>query len=677
MYTAGNIDYHAEGETGPMAVEIPFTGRFRLDYGGAPSEDWLARWAASSTGPVTDAHAASGHDIWTQPDGGLCIDCEWTAYTSYSAIDWMVRFTNQATVSSPVLSNIQACAITLPASRETSCRVHTAQGSLCRRDDFAPVCHPLNPTEEEPQAPSVTAERPLVLQSQGGRSSCGALPFLNIDLCDRGVIAAIGWTGDWRVSIWRDDAGSVHMHAGMQRTALRLLPGESVRSPRILLLPWEGDRTEAHNTLRRLLLAHYSPARTGRHHPLPVSLAVWGENEVSRQLAKLSWLREHHVPVDNFWIDAGWHGDAEYHPGANVFNSGWGAQVGNWWPNRTIYPHGLAPVGDAARAADMDFTLWMEPERVYDGTQFTREHPDWLIGPIGGNYLFRLGDPDARAALTDWISTLIAESGVTIYRQDFNMDPAPFWQAADAPDRIGISEIRHIEGLYAFWDSLRERHPGLIIDNCSSGGRRLDLETASRSIPLWRSDYQCFPGYDPAGMQGQTYGLSPWLPLSAGACDHQDVYTLRSAYSPGVTLCTRVNPSNDPEGFLTPAETYDPQWLEAYLHEFGLVAPLSLGDFYPLTGYSLADDVWMGWQWHRPDKDAGAVLLFRRQRCPYPTMELHLHGLSADALYRFENMDSHAVTRLTGAAARDGQLTVTLPDPPQSALLLYRRERSA
>ena len=69
--------------------------------------------------------------------------------------------------------------------------------------------------------------------------------------------------------------------------------------------------------------------------------------------------------------------------------------------------------------------------------------------------------------LTDHLSNLIRDGRIGCYRQDFNMDPRPFWDAADAPDRVGISEIRHITGLYAMWDELLARHPGLLIDNCS------------------------------------------------------------------------------------------------------------------------------------------------------------------------------------------------------------------
>jgi alpha-galactosidase len=49
--------------------------------------------------------------------------------------------------------------------------------------------------------------------------------------------------------------------------------------------------------------------------------------------------------------------------------------------------------------------------------------------------------------------------------------------------------MKHIEGLYNFWDNLLARNPGPLIDNCASGGRRIDLETIGRSVPLWRTDY--------------------------------------------------------------------------------------------------------------------------------------------------------------------------------------------
>ena len=56
-------------------------------------------------------------------------------------------------------------------------------------------------------------------------------------------------------------------------------------------------------------------------------------------------------------------------------------------------------------------------------------------------------------------------------------------------ERQGIAEIKYINGLYATLDELLDRFPGLVIDNCASGGRRLDYEMCRRSVPLFRTDY--------------------------------------------------------------------------------------------------------------------------------------------------------------------------------------------
>jgi alpha-galactosidase len=89
------------------------------------------------------------------------------------------------------------------------------------------------------------------------------------------------------------------------------------------------------------------------------------------------------------------------------------------------------------------------------------------------------------------------------------MEPLTYWRSADAPARQGITELRHVTGYLAYWDELRRRHPDMLIDSCASGGRRNDLETMRRAVPLWRSDY----AYEATGHQCMMYGLSLWLPL--------------------------------------------------------------------------------------------------------------------------------------------------------------------
>ena len=237
-----------------------------------------------------------------------------------------------------------------------------------------------------------------------------------------------------------------------------------------------------------------------------------------------------------FWMDAGWFtGCGE-----------WWFNAGNWTVEANRFPNGLKPVSDAVHQAGARFLLWFEPERVVAGTLFDRLKPEFLIkipdtvkNPqigsfVNGMYLFNLGDPKACRWLTDYISNLIRDNGVDVYRQDMNFDPMPYWNYIDKPDRIGISEIRYITGLYDYWDGLLRNFPNLIIDNCAGGGRRLDLETVSRSSPLWTTDYE--PG-EPNGYQSHTYGLNLYLPLHGTCCTVPTKYALRSAMSSALARC--------------------------------------------------------------------------------------------------------------------------------------------
>ncbi len=606
------------------------------------------------------------------PELGLSVEYEVIEPAGFAAVEWVVHLSAAGTQDTPILSDILALDARFALPRQHGCTVHWSRGSECRIDDFEPQCAPLNPTAHGPQEAWRGAGNPLVLESKSGRSSCGTLPFFNLVTDDGwGVIVAVGWTGDWRVRLWRDDDGSLRVTAGLKRTHLRLHPGERIRTPRMAVLCYEGDRERGQNQLRRLLLAHHNPLHRTGDSVAPISLATWGENQAERQLGKIAWLTEQQIAVDNYWIDAGWHGDAPYQSNSTVFNSVWWREVGNWWPNPLTYPDGLAPIGEAAAAAGQRFTLWFEPERIHTEGRLAHEHADWLLGPIGSNYLLDLGRPEVRQAITELISKLLSDGRVTCYRQDFNTDPAPFWEAADAPDRVGMTEIRHIEGLYAFWDALLDRHPGLLIDNCSSGGRRIDLETVSRSIPLWRSDFQCFPEYDPIGLQCQTYGLAPWVPLSTGSCDRPDDYLLLSATGVGLVFCTPPNPTGEPEGFLTPWQAFGADWLRHAAAVCERLRPYYLGDLYPLLAFSLAADALAAWQWHRPETGGGLLQVFRRPECPANGLDLRLRALDPAQTYRFTNVIDGTSFEASGAAAGDAGLPLTFTARPQALAWVY------
>ena len=632
--------------------------------GGTPFRDLVATRKVERSERSLDANQTARTISYTDPASGLEVRYEAVTFADFPVIEWVLYFRNPGTLDSPIIEDVLPLDLGFPLTRDRAARVHHANGSECRLDDFQPHVTSLGPNEHDPQGAWLGEGNPLRVESKGGRSSCGALPFFNLEMAGGGAMLAVGWTGDWGASFYRTDT-EVRARAGMKRTHFKLLPGEEVRSPRIMVMFYEGEARRGHNLLRQFILAHHTPTVNGAPAKPPVANATWGGNYAEKHIEHGLWWKQNNLPLDYLWIDAGWFGEDEAKVGATVFNSGWGRFVGDWKPNSGYFPEGLKPVSDALKDAGLGLLLWLEPERVYKETTWTREHPEFLLGPIGDNSLFNLGNPEARQFLTDSLGALIAENDIGCYRQDFNMDPRPFWDAADTPDRLGISEMKHIAGMYRMWDELRERFPNLLIDNCSSGGRRIDLESISRSMPLWRSDVQCWPNFGATAMQGQTHGLGMWVPFSTGACDREDTYVFRSALGPGMVLIMY-------EFEQDVAKHFNVDWMRVRLAELNTVRPYFEGDFYPLLSYSLVDDAWAAWQFDRPDTRNGAVIALRRPASPFHAMRPTLHALKPEATYEFQNVDTGEIARTTGAEAMETGLEISIGEKPGSALWMYK-----
>jgi len=266
------------------------------------------------------------------------------------------------------------------------------------------------------------------------------------------------------------------------------------------------------------------------------------------------------------------------------------------------------------------------------------------------------------------VSSLVRENGLDCYREDFNMDPGPYWDANEDAGRKGWLEIRFVEGLYAFWDELRRRHPHLLIDNCASGGRRLELETISRSVALWRTDYNCFPHTRAEASQVHTAGLQLWLPLNSTSpvAKPGDTYQVRSAYSAGLILSLNEFGVSDLK-----APDFDGEWFRRRLSEFRRLRPYFQGDFYLLTPCVFDLDSWLVYQLILPEKQEGALLAFRRPESPMAAGRFQLRGLEASGTYGFEDADGGKLLQGRGQELMEHGLALAIDNPRSSRLLFY------
>jgi alpha-galactosidase len=635
---------------------------FSFTYAGNRSTEFLKTWAFKRESRVIDDWRTEHLLTYTEPGGAISLRCVAVEYRDFPTIEWTLRFKNSGTKNSGILAEIHAMDLAMerfpwPTSETAEFHLHHQTGSPCKPNDYEPFVtrlEPKQPVGHVANVPGTMTSSSVRFAPPAGRPTDSVLPYFNVEMpSSEGVIAVVGWPGQWAASFDRDAAAGLRIRAGQEKTHLVLQPGEEIRTPLIVLQFWKGDRIHSQNVWRRWMLAHNLP-RPGGKLP-PVQMAACSSHQFGEMIhantANQKFFVDRYVEeklgLDYWWMDAGWY----------VNQSGW-PNTGTWEVDTKRFPGGLRVISDHSRAKGVKTIVWFEPERVTPGTWLTQNHPEWILGGAGGG-LLNLGNPDARKWLTDHVDKLLTEQGIDLYRQDFNIDPLGFWRKNDPPDRQGITEIRHVEGYLAYWDELRRRHPNMLIDSCASGGRRNDLETLRRAVPLLRSDYII----EPVGNQGHTYGIAFWMPYYGTGTGAVDPYMLRSVLCPHFTACFDMR-----------RKDLDFALLRRVLGQWRKFAPNYFGDYYPLTPYSLDKSAWIAWQFDRPDAGEGMIQAFRRTESVYESIRVRLRGLDPEARYELTNLVAAGSTKTTGRELMEKGLAIAITDQPGSALIVYRKQ---
>jgi len=622
---------------------------FSFTYGGRSSAELLPTWKEERSERALDDRRLERVVTYTDPETGLVLRCVAIEYADFPVVEWTLYAKNTGDADTPILEDLQALDWTVerwgfPPAPGCEYRLHHFTGTPCTPEDYEPHVTELGPGASQ----RITAA--------GGRPTNTDLCYFSLEQpSSEGTIIGLGWPGQWAASFERDDGAGLRVRAGQELLHTTLHPGEEIRSPLVALLFWKGDWIRGQNLWRRWMVEHSLP-RPGGKLPIPQMAACsshqFGEminaNETNQKLF-VDRYTEEGVKLDYWWMDAGWYPNT----------SGW-PNTGTWEVDTGRFPNGLRAISDHAHGKGIRVIVWFEPERVTPGTWLYEQHPEWLLGRDGEQKLLNLGHPEARQWLTDHVDRVLTDQGIDLYRQDFNMDPLGYWRANDAEDRQGITEIRHCEGYLAYWDELRRRHPNMLIDSCASGGRRNDLETLRRAVPLLRSDYLL----EPISQQCHTYGIAFWYPFWGTGVNSSDPYHFRSVMCPHITGCYDVRRTDI--DYASVRRLVD-QWREVAPH-------LLLGDYYPLTSYSLAPDVWMGWQFDRPETGQGLVQVFRRADSIYEKARLPLRGLDPGATYRLHDLDRGELGEMSGRELMGGGVPVEITDRPGSLLVVYARQ---
>ena len=325
----------------------------------------------------------------------------------------------------------------------------------------------------------------------------------------------LAWSGSFQFAFENAD-GTLRALCGMNPydSTYRLPPGQTLRTP-AMTWAWsdagKGDASRhVHRWARRHVLRHGAATR-------PVLLNNWEATGFKFDEAKLVALFDgaKAVGAETFLLDDGWFGNA--HP-RNADNAG----LGDWQPNATKLPHGIAYLADQAERRGVRFGIWVEPEMVNPKSDLFEHHPDWVVRQPGrkldlsrNQLVLDLTRPAVRDFVFHTVDDLLrANPGVTYVKWDCNryitQPGSPYLPPADQQN-LWVDYVTH---LYDVMARVSAGHPAVQMMACSGGGGWVDYGVLRYFDSFWPSD-----NTDPVARVRIQYGYSHLFPAAA-MCDH-------------------------------------------------------------------------------------------------------------------------------------------------------------
>ncbi|NLG12941.1 MAG: alpha-galactosidase [Lentisphaerae bacterium] len=614
------------------------------------------------------------------PDGKLALNLQVVVTPGMGFVEYIPALRGIGAESTGRVSNFQSFSmlwngkkrpegkspLTL-AGRLSSVVVRRQFGSQCTLQDFLPQPQTLMP------APGFDT---CVMESTRGSSSNDWLPFFGIDIDDTTHFnLAIGWPGAWKATIktWNS---CLQAQVGLLKTDFQLEPGEEVELPTVALQTFDGQLEDMQNVFRQYVVKYKLPRDEQGRIILPPRTMMFSGTITNDALLKyIDLLDKANSGLDSIWIDAGWYG-TDREVAWELHQSDWSCTVGDWRINQVNHPGGLKPVTDAAHKVGMKVHLWVETERAVADAPAVKKHPEWFVAADHMNRMLDLGNPEACDYAIETISDLIENQGIDCYREDFNFNTIPFWNQADNESgQIGKAEIKFVNGFLRFWRTLRTKFPSLLIDNCSSGGRRIDWTTISLSIPMWRSDFSCVvsPHNCEANQMAIAF-LSPWLPFhcSGHMLTPGLFYDFASA-----TVTTSIFNNCDRCWFMPEPENPDAQRILGNLHvRTGIakrVREYCLGDFAMLTAQPQNLTNPFAVQFSKGD--SGVILAYRRPRGGDQVVQVSPKGIDRNCVYNLEIFEEGLkAPRLATVSGEElARLSIELPEPRSAKIVFYSK----
>ncbi len=342
-------------------------------------------------------------------------------------------------------------------------------------------------------------------ESRKGKPGLDASYILAAGRCGFGFVAGqvwgvhVGWSGNQSAYAEKTFHGHRLLGGGelLLSGEIALGPGESYTSPWLF-----GAYGNGLNELAGRFHSYLRSRPTHPRTPRPVVVNTWEAVYYDQDLDGLLALAEAAAAVgaERFVLDDGWfHGRRSDKAG-----------LGDWYVDAAVWPDGLAPLISKVNGLGMEFGLWVEPEMINLDSDLARAHPDWIFQaggrtglPSRYQHVLDLGHPEAYAYVADRLLDLLDSYQVAYLKWDHNRMVTEAGHTPNGTPGVHVQTL----AVYRLMDELRQRHPGLEIENCAGGGGRIDLGILEHTDRVWPSD--CIDALDRQQINRYTQLLVP------------------------------------------------------------------------------------------------------------------------------------------------------------------------
>jgi alpha-galactosidase len=517
-----------------------------------------------------------------------------------------------------------------------------------------------------------------------GRATNGYVPWLSLRNRTLGVeyLAELAWSGNWWMQVERQPGtGASPLHDQRVRAGLgmhpdfggplTLLPGDTITLPRGVFTASAGDLDDAANQMHRYQRDFLVP-RVHTNQPPLVQFNTWFPIGPKVDIANTIQAADAAAAIgaEAYVLDSGWYGSGD-----------WERTLGDYEPDPRKFPHGLEELATHVHDKGMKFGLWVEIENAGIESRLFRQHPDWCL-PYGGKPWITANRcqldfaiPAVRQWATATVDRLVSRYRLDWIKIDYNIDVGDRFD----PARSGQSGRRlhdHIAAYYAWLDSVRAAHRDLVVENCSSGGLRLDLGVMAHAHTAWLSDV-----VDPIASVELGYGCT--VQFTPEVCNHWMVGDADSGVvNPGKPrgwwdFMLRV-PMNGQFGI----SGRIPEWSPAVRRRAAdnvalykrLRGTIAGADVYHLTPPPRRNNPtgWTALEYVRADRGRAVVLAYRLAQSS-GSATLRLRGLQPSSTYEV-TMDGRRVAAFSGRTLASRGLPVRLPEVWRAAVVEVTRE---